>query len=168
MPTITSDINHSLNGAFGYRESPSDLNDPAYGEYTRALRKAFSPPDPHISRSAPESYLKIGAFVYCDTPRGILYKSFNPSRGETFQIAQIKNDKQPFLYKLKDLLGKHITGSFYSEQLREAPDPYGDFSQPIEKIISTTGKGKDKKHLVKWMFYGPKHNSYIKHSDLIE
>ena len=167
LSIITSDINATPGKQFGYRESPTSVNNPSYDPYTRALRAAFLPLEVEAKKKKPEIYLKLGAFVYCDFPRGTFFKGYNPHRAEVFKISGIITDKHPFLYKLDNLLGKEITGTFYAQQLREAPDPT-THEHPISHIIKTVGHGKNKTHLVKWLHYNTRHNSYIRDSDLVK
>jgi hypothetical protein len=56
-----------------------------------------------------------------------------------------------------------ITGDFYANELTIVK---GDIFK-IEKIIKTQGKGRNKKHFVKWKDFGPQWNSWIKASDVV-
>jgi hypothetical protein len=67
------------------------------------------------------------------------------------------------VYKLKDRLGEEIEGTFYPEEIQVVTEG-GLFK--IEKILKTrTVKGK-KEHLIKWLDYPEKFNSWIKASEI--
>lgn len=83
---------------------------------------------------------------------------------EVFVIDKLTVKNVP-MFKLVDLNGEKIKGSFYTEELQKIeydPNAY----HRIEKIIKTVGKGKNAKHLVKWLGWPDKFNSYIKARDI--
>ena len=64
----------------------------------------------------------------------------------------------------KDELNEIISGSFYENELQKTSQAEGIYL--VEKILQTkTEKGK-KKHLVKWIGYSDKFNSWIDDKDL--
>lgn len=87
--------------------------------------------------------------------------------------AEIFIIRQPFTrlgikkYRLNDLKGEELKGTFYEGELQKVTyseeGPYD-----IEKIIETKGKGNRRQHLVKWKGWPEKFNSWISHSQLVE
>ena len=78
---------------------------------------------------------------------------------ETFTIKEIR-DTNPITYKIKDLEGEEIKGTFYEPELQKTEKQL----YRIEKIIE-----KDKnKSLVKWKGYSDKFNSWVDNKDLID
>ena len=78
---------------------------------------------------------------------------------ETFTIKEIR-DTNPITYKIKDLEGEEIKGTFYEPELQKTEKQL----YKIEKIIK-----KDKnKSLVKWKGYSDEFNSWVDNKDLIE
>ena len=65
---------------------------------------------------------------------------------------------KPTTYKIIDEQNEVIRGSFYDEELKKTNQTEGVYL--VEKILQTkTVKGK-KKHLVKWIGYSDKYNSW--------
>ena len=78
---------------------------------------------------------------------------------EMFTIKKIQNTN-PITYKLEDLQGEEIKGSFYEQELQKTDQQI----YRIEKIIKKE-KGKS---LVKWKGYSDKFNSWVDNKDLID
>ena len=64
-------------------------------------------------------------------------------------------------YKVADLLGDEIKGSFYEEELQKAKQQ----TLRIEKVARRDNKKK--KALVKWKVYSDKFNSWVSFKDLV-
>ena len=77
---------------------------------------------------------------------------------EIFTITKILNTK-PVTYKIADLNGEEIYGTFYEPELQRT----GQQVFRIEKVIE---KRKDKS-LVKWKGYSDKFNSWVNNKDIV-
>jgi hypothetical protein len=86
---------------------------------------------------------------------------------ETFNVYRVHNKTKPIMYTLKDFNGEEISGRFYKEELIGV-EVDKDATYSIEKIISSKGKGKNEKVLVRWTGWGPAFDSYIYKRDLIK
>ena len=78
---------------------------------------------------------------------------------EIFTITEIQNT-DPITYKIEDLQGEKIKGSFYEPELQKTEQQIFR----IEKIIKKE-KGKS---LVKWKGYSDKFNSWVDNKNLID
>ena len=78
---------------------------------------------------------------------------------EIFTIKEIRNTN-PITYKLEDLQGEEIKGTFYEPELQKTQQQI----YRIEKVIEKK-KGKS---LVKWKGYSKKFNSWVDNEDLID
>jgi len=77
-------------------------------------------------------------------------------------VYQVLNT-QPRTYRIKDLNGEEIVGSFYAPEMQTTnQDVYR-----VEKVIRTRTKNGQKEAYVKWLGYPPSFISWIKHDDLL-
>jgi hypothetical protein len=84
---------------------------------------------------------------------------------EVFKVRSVNDISFPLTFCLEDLMGENIEGRFYEEELQVIDfDADADFE--IEKTIKTRKRGGKVEHLVKWLGYPDKFNSWIE-KDLI-
>ena len=96
---------------------------------------------------------KVGDKVRISKYQGKVFdKGYTPNWTEVFTVDKIQYTN-PITYKLKDLNGEEIQGSFYTEELLKAKQ---DVFR-IEKIIRKDHKKKQA--LVKWKGYSDDFNS---------
>ena len=77
---------------------------------------------------------------------------------EIFTIVEVKLSRPP-TYKIADLNGEEIKGSFYEPELQKT-------SQEIFRIEKVIKRGK-KKSLVKWKGYSDDFNSWVDNKDIV-
>ena len=77
---------------------------------------------------------------------------------EVFTIVEVKR-AQPPTYKIADLNGEEIKGSFYEPELQKT-------NQEIFRIEKVIKRGK-KKSLVKWKGYSNDFNSWVDNKDIV-
>ena len=77
---------------------------------------------------------------------------------EIFTIVEVKRSRPP-TYKIADLNGEEIKGSFYEPELQKT-------SQEIFRIEKVIKRGK-KKSLVKWKGYSDDFNSWVNNKDIV-
>ena len=108
---------------------------------------------------------KVGDKVRISRVKGIFEKGYLPNWShEVFDIVRIIKDN-PVRYKLKDVTGEIIEGSFYTEELQKTK--LKNFWL-IEKVLKKrTRKGK-KELYVKFIGMNKKYNRWIDEEDVIE
>jgi len=85
--------------------------------------------------------------------------------GEYFEITKVSHRMPVTMYELKSLdSGENIEGGFYASELVAVR---GNVFK-IERIIRTKGKGRNKKHLIRWQHFGPQWDSWEKTSDIVD
>lgn len=84
---------------------------------------------------------------------------------EIFKVVKVKQTT-PITYELVDLLDEDILGSFYENELVKVSKNASENFR-IDEIIKTTGTGKNKKHLVRWLGYSDKFNTWVNDKDII-
>ncbi|KAG8236942.1 hypothetical protein J437_LFUL016704 [Ladona fulva] len=89
-------------------------------------------------------------------------KSYKPNfTTEIFRIESILRGNRVLTYKLADLNGEPIVGSFYELELSTTVvSEETEFK--IEKIIKRRRKGRGWEYFVKWMWYPESSNSWVK------
>ena len=98
---------------------------------------------------------KIGDKVRISKKKGTFEKGYTPRwTEELFEIYMVQNTS-PVTYKIKDLNGDEIDGSFYEEELQKASQEVFR----IEKVLRRNNKNK--MVLVKWKGYPDSFNSWI-------
>ncbi|PFX22886.1 putative uncharacterized transposon-derived protein F54H12.3 [Stylophora pistillata] len=90
--------------------------------------------------------------------RKVFDKGFTPNWTEEIFVVDKIQYSNPITYKLKDLLGEDIKGSFYEQEMLRA-------KQEVFRIEKVIRKSKGKA-LVKWSGYPEKFNSWIDVKDL--
>ena len=94
--------------------------------------------------------------------RSVFDKGYTPNWTEEIFVVDTVVYTDPITYKLKDLSGEEIQGSFYEQELLKTEQPItGPFR--IEKVIRRNPRGKA---LVKWSGYPEKFNSWVDAKDL--
>jgi hypothetical protein len=82
---------------------------------------------------------------------------------EIFTISK-KIPRDPPVYKLKDLDGEELKGTFYEKELQKIIKE--DDVYEIEKISKKRGRGNNVHYLVKWLGYPNKLNSWVPASEI--
>ena len=109
--------------------------------------------------------LKVGDRVRISMIRRQFEKSYYQGwTEEEFEIAEAFADDPPY-YKIKDLKGTVLEGTFYKQEVQKVVK-----NDNIYKIESILKKRKHKKHqeyFVKWLGYPHSFNSWILERDLV-
>ena len=77
---------------------------------------------------------------------------------EIFTIVEIKR-QSPVTYRIADLTGEKIKGTFYEPELQKT-------SQELFRIEKVIKRGKEKS-LVKWKGYSDDFNSWVDNRDIV-
>lgn len=125
----------------------------------RNLRKKYKP----VERKAK---YKVNQQVRISRKRGVFEKGYEAGWSEeVFTIARVLHHKKSPVYELIDYANQPIDGFFYEEELNPVIKT-NDTEYIVERIVGTTGRGKNKKYLIKWVGYPESMNSWIPASDL--
>jgi len=83
---------------------------------------------------------------------------------ELFRISKALAGDPPF-YKIEDLGGEILQGTFYEEELQKVHKNDNVFR--IESILKRRKRGKQLKYFVKWFGYPSKFNSWVSAKDFV-
>lgn len=132
----------------------------------RSIKMTPSDVTPHIqfeSRElntySPVWKFKIGEAVRISKSDQAFRKGYEGGWSrEVFKI-KIRFPTDPTTYQLSDYSGEDIKGKFYEAELQRVKRDLNLFE--VEKVLRTrTRKGKTE-YLVRWMGYGPKHDTWV-------
>jgi hypothetical protein len=113
----------------------------------------------HDRSELPKPKFSVGDKVRITKMHTVFKKSYLPLwTEELFEISAIQYTN-PITYKIKDLNGEEIKGTFYEQELQRSHQEVFR----IEKVLKTKGN----KIFVKWMGYSDDFNSWIDKKDAI-
>lgn len=159
LPKIVHSYNHSHHRTIGVR--PVDVKKT---NELKIWKKMYGKTVGMIRSKG--SNIKDGSDVRIAKHKHIFEKGYLPNwTGELFKVAGTKPTKRKRVYKLKDYAGEEIKGTFYPEEiLQVTSDPNRVW--PIEKVVKTRKTKLGTEHLVKWLHWPEKFNSWVKDREL--
>ena len=99
--------------------------------------------------------------------KGAFTRAYNQTySGEIFQISKKYCRGNLSIYRLKDLQGEEVKGTWYASELLPLNIDLDKMSFKTDKILKRKGKGKTKEVLVSWKNYPKKFNQWIPDRDL--
>ena len=113
----------------------------------------------HDKSPRPTPNYAVGDTVRITMKQSVFNKTYIPIwTEEIFKISAIQQTN-PITYKIKDMNGEEIQGTFYEQELQKTHQD----TFRIEKVIRTKGN----KMRVKWKGYRDNFNSWIDKSDVV-
>ena len=110
--------------------------------------------------TTPVPKFSVGDRVRITKKQTVFSKSYLPLwTEEIFEISTIQQTN-PITYKIKDMNGEEIQGTFYEQELQKTHQD----TFRIEKVLETKGN----KMYVKWKGYSDDFNSWVDKSDVID
>ena len=104
---------------------------------------------------------KVGDKVRIVMQRRPFQKGYIGNWSEEIFVVTARMPTAPVTYKLKDLTGDAIKGTFYSDEL-QIVSKLDDALFDIERIVKTRKRAGKVEYLVKWRGYPEKFNSWVK------
>ncbi|GFX82650.1 putative uncharacterized transposon-derived protein F54H12.3 [Trichonephila clavipes] len=105
-----------------------------------------------------KSIFKVGDTVRISREKLNFEKGYTQNwTREIFTIHQILS-RNPIVYRVKDLSGEIIQGTFYPQELQKVSDS-GFY--PVEKVIRTRKRNGKSEYLVKFQGYPDKFNAWV-------
>ena len=153
LPELVEDYNNTVHSSI--KMTPIDASKE---ENELTVWRNLYPDRFKISKLTPK--FSVGDEVRITKKKKVFEKGYTTRwTEEIFTIKEIQNT-DPITYKLEDLQGEEIKGTFYEPELQKTEQQI----YRIEKII----KKEKNKSLVKWKGYSDKFNSWVDNKDLID
>jgi hypothetical protein len=160
LPQLMEAYNNSVHRSIGM--APNAVNEDV--EHELWLRQEQRGPQ-KVTNREPASIFEVGDEVRLSKAKRVFAKGYLPNwTEEIFTVSQVLNTV-PVQYKVQDYRGDEIQGSFYGAELQKVVKPA---QYAIERIIRTRRVRGRVQHFVKWLGYGPEHNSWIDNLEAIE
>ncbi|MCG8113702.1 MAG: chromo domain-containing protein [Candidatus Thiodiazotropha taylori] len=110
---------------------------------------------------------KINQYVRISYLKGVFTRAYDETySGEIFQVSKRYHRGGLPVYRLKDLQGEEVKGTWYNSELLPLTSDPDKISYKIEKVLKTRGRQRNKQYFVKWKYYPKKFNSWVKASDI--
>ena len=161
---VLQDMVASYN-ATEHRSTGMKPEDVTPGEVERSLWwHLYKPRTPYIPkklRRKPAFLYNLGSHVRISHSSKTFQRAYDEKWStEIFLVARKFIRQGIKKYKVQDIEGEFVTGSFYEPELQAVK--YSDEREfEIEREIATVGTGKRKRTLVKWVGWPDKFNSWI-------
>ena len=104
---------------------------------------------------------KVGDTVRISRIKGLFEKGYLPNWSEEVFIIDEVLKTVPVTYRIKDLLGEIIQGTYYEQELQQTNQEI----YRVEKVIRKKKIGGVEHVLVKWSGYSDKHNQWLPITD---
>ena len=151
LPDIITSYNNTPHSAIGI--PPEQVN--AHNQEHIWL-KLFNKP-----RIVKKNNVPIGAYVRIPTEKRTFEKGYLGKWSVEVFVVHQRIHTSPVTYKIKDLAGEVIVGSFYTQELMRVKKPK---HWPIERIIDQ----RKNRYLVKWKGFPVKFNSWVSATDIVD
>ena len=131
----------------------------------------YKPEQPYIKKKFPKRpryRLKKGDHVRISHKSKTFERAYDEKwTPEIFVVEQPFSRLGIVKYRLNDLKGESVKGTFYEAELQRVEySDQGHFD--VEEVLEVKGRGKQREALVKWRGWPKKFNSWIKHDQLTD
>ena len=152
LPSIVDDYNATKHRSIGMTPEEARL----LQNFKTVYRRLYAHPIKSL-QNIPESKLMPtflpGQFVRIDKRKKVFEKSSTANFSEEIFVVDKILNTQPITYKIKDLRGEVLDGSFYPSQLLKTDQTIYRIEKVVRRRVNkTTGK---KQMLIRWSGYSP-------------
>lgn len=160
LQDMVASYNDTEHRSIGMR--PSDVTE---GEVERLLWwHLYKPKTPYVPkkiRRAPVFLFRVGSHVRLSHSSKTFERAYDEKWStEIFVVSRRFVRQGVKKYKVQDIEGESVTGSFYEPELQLVKFSE-DRDYEIEREITSVGTGRNRRTLVKWVGWPEKFNSWI-------
>jgi hypothetical protein len=163
LQDIANSYNNTPHRSLGDMK-PADVN--SSNEY-EIYRKYYLPYVNSTSNASVEFKFLPGDYVRVSSQKTKFSRAYNEQFSEQAFIVTHQIKSVPPRYKIQDLLGENIDGSFYEPELIKLHN-FSEKSFKIAKVLDYRGSGRKKEAFVEWYGYSndPRFNTWIPASSI--
>ena len=113
-------------------------------------------------KKARKPKFKVGDRVRISAFKSTFHKGYDLTfKPDVYVIVEVNTKMKVPMYKIRMLDKKELeAGSWYEHELQLVSQDVKESLFKIEKILKSRGSGKNKQHLIKWMYYPESENSW--------
>ena len=119
-----------------------------------------------IGSAKPSYQFNVGDTVRLSYGRRMFARGYAEKFSEELYKIASRVPSHPPRYKIVDLMGESIKGSFYEQEMQKAYVNTDDMEFKIDKVLGKKRLGKKLHYLVSWYGYPSKFQSYVPASQL--
>lgn len=165
--SIVQPLVDSYNNTFhvSIQTAPAEVNQHNVGDILDTLYRQYWVKD----RKWKEPHIKENDYVRISAVRFPFRKGYKGNwKEEIFKVYQIKYCLPNNLYKLEDLEGEKLLGTFYPHELQKVNHSPTEATFKIQSILRRRVRNGSKEIFVRWQGYPDSHNSWIKEDNVID
>ena len=129
------------------------------------VRRRFIKKYNKVGTRPPKAKFKVGDTVRIWKYKRVFDRGYNEQfTAQYFRVRKVLRNLPVIRYKLEDIHGEKIIGSFFENELV----PFKGIDSYNIEIIDSKGSGKNKKYLVRWIGWPDKFNEWISAQSLTD
>ncbi|WAR31851.1 YMD3-like protein, partial [Mya arenaria] len=164
LQNIADSYNHTYHRTIDMR--PADVKENNQEEVRLATYFAQNPKRKKLLPKLKPFKFRVGAYLRISHLKTVFTRAYDQTySGEIFRVYTRYHRGILPIYRLQDLQGDEIKGTFYESELQKVHVD-GDQTWKVKKVLKRRGKGRNKQYFVKWKYYLKKFNSWINASDI--
>ena len=138
--------------------APNDVNNSNH----KLVKKAL-----YGRKIAQKRKIAVGSFVRISKTKRTFHKGYLPNyTEEIFKVYKVLKTR-PYRYKLEDLMGEKLIGSFSNYEILKVEKNKLNLWK-IQEVIKRRQKNKQYEYFVSWRGFPEKFNSWVKAKDVVQ
>jgi hypothetical protein len=162
--SVLDDVADSLNST-PHSTTGMAANDISIENEREVYEKVYLPIELKREKEPIVYKFRKGDKVHISSVRGVFNKGYKPRFSQEIFVIAARLPTHPPRYRLKDLNGEAILGSYYAPEMILAQVDE-DLSYVINKVIRRKVVDGKKLALISWKHYSDKFNSWIPDTDI--
>ncbi len=151
LPHLVKAYNHSYHRSIG--RAPAEVNIYNQMEVKRYLYRDSKPKEVKFK-------FKVGTKVRISKTKMTFEKGYRPNWTDELFVITERIKRTPPVYRIKDLAGELLEGTFYETELQEVDKTDNDLYQ-IDEVLKQRKRNGKTEYFVSWKNYPSKFNSWV-------